>query len=132
MTVIPKGTRCRACYYAKAERRPRLFRGSCVCGCGRKAGGRSGMARGCYLRMLRRRKVFKRVMRELVGISLPADHLALALRSITPAVTSLETRRAMRALLGLLEGLHDGRVIVARYRPNPTGALRPAAVSSRS
>jgi hypothetical protein len=131
-TKIKRGRRCRACYYAKAQRRPRLYRGACVCGCGRTAGGRSGMARRCYLRMLHRRKAFKRVMKQLVGIPLPAEHLALALRSITPPVRSIEMDRALRALVGLLEGLEDGRVIVARYRPQPASVPPPAAVSSPS
>ena len=125
------GRQCSACLTAKRERRPRLYLGPCVCGCGATAGGRSGMARGCYLRMLRRRKMFKRVMKDLVGIPLPADHLALALRSILPPVASLEMRRALKALVGLLDALHAGRVMVNRYTLRPPSSYRPPVRAAR-
>jgi hypothetical protein len=136
-----RGTQCSTCLRAKRERRPLLYRGACTCGCGRPAGGRSALARICYLRAHRRRRAFTALMKDVVGIPLPPDalltvlteQLAAAALYRRPALSTLETRRAIQALRGLLQALAIGRLGVYRYVPgHGARATSPAELNTPS
>jgi hypothetical protein len=134
-----KGTQCSTCLRAKRERRPLLYRGACICGCGRPAGGRSALARICYLRARRRRRAFTALMKAIVGIPLPPDALVTVLDEQLAAAAlfrpypppALETRRAIQALRGLLQALAIGRLGVYRYVPgHGARATSPAELNT--